>query len=93
MKVVCIDDSRREKSYNGIPTSECEFPSGWVVKGEVYTVTSHLLGAYELAEKPIFYPKYKIYGAWMPHRFVPLDYYKAEFNVSEEKEQQDVVLR
>lgn len=85
MKVVCVDDREREISHNGIPLVECELPLGWVVNGEVYTVIDQYLGAYEIAEKPIFYPKYKICGAWVASRFVPLEYFQAEFQVAEER--------
>lgn len=94
MKVVCIDDRRGDFSDTGTPIAHCYFPNGWIVAGEIYTVVAHDRDrrGFILYEKPIVHPLSKVTG-WGEKRFVPLEYFQAEFQVAEGKEQQDVVLR
>jgi hypothetical protein len=88
MKVVCVDDSPVAK-WNPAGVY-CSHPCGMVVRGETYTVieTVRKLGGlgYRLAEKPVLIhdPVLEPIGQWAVSRFVPADYYQAEFAVSEE---------
>lgn len=91
MKVVCIDDSKGPLYKIGV------YPNGHVVKGETYTVvktedttgwfgTEGCTRGYVLAEKPLLCndPQYEREGVWAASRFVPLEYYKSEFDLKEE---------
>ena len=85
MKVVCVDDSFQPVSTNGVAASKCRFPNGWLQHGEIYTVTDASPTSYALEEMPYFGPEGQA-GRWVIKRFVPLEYYQAEFQVSNEKE-------
>lgn len=80
MKVVCVTD---EELFAAAP-GEVVAVNGNPVVGEVYTVvgrftTDEGVESFELEEKPV------TGGGWEARLFVPLDYFQAEFAVSEEK--------
>lgn len=85
MKVVCIDDTPPK-----MPFPNSIFPNGFVVKNEVYTVLqfcdtkTHVKNCYILKEKPIVDVRNGKEDGWQVTRFVPLDYWNSEFDVTEE---------
>lgn len=98
MKVVCVDGSWRERASTGELQSEFCFPNGWVVEGETYTVIEQCKDnngnlIYAIAEKPYYHRSNKVTGGWICSRFVPLDYYNAEFAVKEEQVDQQPNLQ
>lgn len=90
MKVVCVDDSFAPVSKQGILAAECKFPNGWLVAGDTYTVISVQGTNYIIEEKPIIGPHMQN-GGWTSRRFVPLEYFQAEFQVAEERTAQHAV--
>jgi hypothetical protein len=82
-KVVCIKDFIIPPEYE-----HC-LPEGKPIIGEIYTVlqsyNSYPTGrlAYVIAEKPVI-NCHKL--GWNASKFVPLNYYQAEFEVKEEQE-------
>jgi hypothetical protein len=88
MKVVCVDVSRLGETPHLVPVR------GLVVLGETYTVLreTERKCSWVLAEKPIVNTANPhVESGWLKHRFVPLDYYAAEFSVSETEPQEVTV--
>lgn len=83
MKVVCVDDG---PPLHGFPV---QHPNGSVIAGDRYDVIETITGTggtgYVIAGKPTFNNLGNGWGetTWHSRRFVPLDYYAAEFAVRE----------
>jgi hypothetical protein len=87
MKVVCVDDSLAPHWQSWAPIA----PNGTLDYGETYTVSKTFTALYPtretcyvILEKPLI-DKNGLTAGWRATRFVPLEYYQAEFCVKEEE--------